>query len=390
MMKVNVLKEDLIHAMKALKPYVGDGRTLSYDKYLYMESLVLNGQYTLRLMVVNSIDSCEITINSAIASSYTQGVCALIEFNKFFNLIQLLETPMIDIDCCDVDNVNTVYISYLGCNDSIKLNGEDPSLFPNFPELIPNETLSIPFDRFCSGITVAGSIVTQNDLYPLYNCVNITLKNRSILFESIDSKDKRMIVYEEDMLVPNVIIGSFFAELSRLKKLTQLDASIASMMLVEIADNGIQFNIDNFKIFTRVITGSFPDCVKLIPANFISSLNFDKNQMMLALDKAKILSENDKKICVIKITADTSSPGFIEINASSLSGSLTESIPHSNYTGKDVELTFKIDTLYEGLKVINDKNITWLFPNINFSFFKEATPSSLNNYHYLIPSIKTV
>ena len=386
-MKVDINKVILQGALQVLKPYTGTGK-FALDKYVSMEAFDDNGQPKLKIMTVNAIDSCEVTIDAA---AVTPGLCPLIEFDRFKKLIDSLDAPVIDIDADDAQNPNKVLLSWLGNAEPITLIGVDRVGFPTFPEVTVNSSLWIPFDLLKQGIDIAGAIVNINENFPLYNCINVTITPTTLLFESIDSKERRMIVYEIEHNLQTITPGTFLVEHSQLNKITSLNVNTNAQVNIETTDNGILFSIDQFKVYSRAISLNFPDCMALIPTSFATVLEFDRQDMMAILERAKILADDKAKICHIKITSSINTPGVldvIEISAESAYGSMKEYVMHRNFSGKEAEYTFKIDSLYEGLKKLNDANILWMFPSTNMAVYKNADTTKGFKHHYLTPMIR--
>jgi DNA polymerase-3 subunit beta len=383
MFKVEMNRVLLLDALKSLKPYIGSGKDFVFNKYVFMEAWVdqtTNTNY-LKLVAANSIDICEIITNVPACSD---GILPLVEFNRFNDLINAIDAPVIDIN---TDGTN-VLIDYLGGGEPISLIGVDASNFPGFPNHNVQSSIIMPFDMFSNGVMIAGSIISQDDTYPLYNCVNITVKQNSMLFESVDSKYRRMIVYEQNTAAGKKE-GSFFAEFNRLKKICQNNMPQGTDIQIDITDNGIIFSVGAMRVFTRLISGNFPDCIKLIPPNFVTTLQFDRLDLMSVLDRAKVLVDDKTKTVHVRITSTTNDPAAvdaIEISASSPYGSMKEYVAHKNFSGKDLDLNFKVESLIDGLKNINDSTVNWMFPNLNTSIFNAS--SANGNHYYLTPAVR--
>jgi DNA polymerase-3 subunit beta len=245
----------------------------------------------------------------------------------------------------------------------------------------------VPFESFVAGVNTAGAIIAQDDKYPLYNCINVTAKPTSILFESVGSRNRRMVVFEENVTTKKT--GSFFAEYQRLKKICTNSITPGNDVQIDIADNGVLISIGTMKVFTRLISGSFPDCMKLIPASFITTFNFNRTDLLAVLERAKVLVDDKTKAVTLKITSSTNDPAnsdAIEVAVSSAFGSMKEYVVPTSFSGKDIEISFRIYSLIDGLRNMTDQTITWMFPNLNTSIFSSV--SSNGCHYYLTPAVR--
>ncbi len=125
------------------------------------------------------------------------------------------------------------------------------------------------------------------------------------------------------------------------------------MVDIVVADNQVLFKIDLF--YSLILDGTYPDTSKVIPQNYKTELILDTKKLIDAIDRAYLLSREDKTNIV---RLQTKEDGTIEISSSSSElGRVTEQLHVKEFKGDPLRIAFNSKYMLDVLKVVECENI---------------------------------
>lgn len=376
MFKARIDQIDVIDALKKIRATVGKGKDESLDNMVYMEGDDIGGQPIVRFITNNGT---EFSIVEAEAVSAVAGQSApLVEFDRLLKLVETIDNSLtLDFDTTPK---NELSFTYQGRRTPIKLVGlpNDKFLLP--PEVQGASSIEMPLSIFKDGISVASTVINDDDRYPLYNCVNVVVKGGKVTFEAIDSKYRRMVACIKSCT--HIGEGTFFIEATKAKKLL---AGFDSSKTVEIllSNNNAEFIMDNASVAMRLQQGTFPNCLSYMPSQYITEVTFARQDMILSLERARIMTEDQKlgfKSCILNIEN-----GMIEINLNNTFGMLFENVICTQ-KGDPIRSAYRIESLLDALKSIDEPDVTLSFPKTTICLLQPV--SSSNIHKCLIPAVR--
>ena len=236
----------------------------------------------------------------------------------------------------------------------IQMVGLDPEEFPVLPSIQQNKVLQLPGDLLKSMIRQTIFAASTNEQTPVLTGVQWNLRELELQFTATDrhrlaSRSTKVDVDEEHNF-SNIIIAA--KTLSELSKLIPDQDTVVDIV---VADNQVLFKVDNILFYTRILDGAYPDTSKIIPDLFETELTLNTRSVMEAIDRAYLMSREEKTNIVRLATLDD---GLIEISSSSTElGRVTEHIEPIQFKGQPLRIAFNSKFMLDVLKVIDSEEL---------------------------------
>jgi DNA polymerase-3 subunit beta len=235
----------------------------------------------------------------------------------------------------------------------IQLVGLDPEEFPILPTIQEDQIVSIPGDLLRDMIRQTVFAVTTNESTPILTGVLWNLQDGIYKFVATDrhrlaSRTATIELY--DVRFSNIVIsGKTLTELAKIVP----DQNV--MVDIVVSDNQVLFKLGNVLFYSRMLDGTYPDTSKIIPQSFKTELVLNTKELSDAIDRAYLLSREEKTNIVRLITTDD---GGIEISSSSSElGKVTEQIRVVEMRGDPLKIAFNSKYMLDVLKVMDSEEL---------------------------------
>lgn len=240
----------------------------------------------------------------------------------------------------------------------IQIVGLDPEEYPLLPQLEENEVLNVSSDllkamirqtTFAVSTSETSPILTgvlwnfSQDRLKLIACDRLRMASRESHIDSNNSLDFQNIV----------IAGKSLNELNKLLP----DQNM--MVDIVVANNQVLFKMDTILFYTRMLDGTYPDTSKLIPQSFQTELTIDTRKLADAIDRAYLLSR-EEKTNIVKMTLKDENTVEISSSSSEL-GKVKEEIDAHTLSGELLSISFNSKYMLDALKVIDSDYIQICF-----------------------------
>lgn len=146
---------------------------------------------------------------------------------------------------------------------------------------------------------------------------------------------------------------------------------------IEISSNQVNFSFSNIKLISKVIDGKFPDYNRVIPAGHQNTFITDRVSMLLAMQRASILS--NEKYRGIRMVLGSNNLKLISTNSDQEEA---EEELEVNYTGDALDIGFNVTYLIDVLNNTNSEQVTFSFADANSSCL--ITVPNNKTYKYVV------
>lgn len=239
----------------------------------------------------------------------------------------------------------------------IQLAGLDPEEFPLLPRLAEHQTLTMPSEVLRSMIRTVAFAVSANEATPVLTGVLWILENGKLKFVATDrhrlSSVEKPIDAPSDIKFHNIVISG-----KNLNELSKILPEQNAMIDIVVADNQVLFRTGNILFFSRILDGTYPDTSKIIPQTYKTEAVFAAKPLADAIDRAYLLSREEKTNIVRLTTADDERSVEISSSSSEL-GRVTEQLPVERMSGDPLKISFNSKYMLDVLKVTEDDSI-WI------------------------------
>lgn len=249
--------------------------------------------------------------------------------------------------------------------------------FPAFPQVLPEQQISVPFEAFSTMARKVCRVVSKDESRAILTGVLIEVEGQTLKMVATDSY--RLAVTEKQLATAAdefnaVLAGGFVADLAGLPK-TGEDISLA------LAENQIIVSYAGTVFINRRIEGKYPNYKQLIPPSYETRCLVDRNALLAAVRRASLLEHNRSQVR-FSVNAATQT---IQLTTSQDVGS-TQEIVKAQVEGADVEIGFNSYYVVEGLSAMESAEVSFeiqgpLKPGI-------MKGSAEENYLYLVMPVR--
>lgn len=236
----------------------------------------------------------------------------------------------------------------------IQMVGLDPEEFPVLPSIEENQVISIPGDLLKNMIKQTVFSISSNETSPILTGVLWSLNENQFKFVATDrhrlASRTAELSNEDQIRFSNIVISG-----KTLNELSKIVPDQNTVVDIVVADNQVLFKIDRVLFYSRILDGTYPDTSKIIPTTYKTELVLDTKKLSESIDRAYLLSREEKTNIVRLQTLDD---GSIEISSSSSElGKVTEQLDLAEFTGEQVKISFNSKYMLDVLKVVESEQL---------------------------------
>ena len=271
---------------------------------------------------------------------------------KFFSEI-VRKLPDNDVVIESDDTFQTTITCEKAKFNIVGKSGED---FSYLPYIEKNESISI--SQFTLKDVVRQTIfsIADNDTNKLMTGELFEINENRLRVVSLDGHriSIRNIELKESYSPLKVVVpGKTLQEISKI-----LTGEAEDMVDIFFADNHILFEFDETKVVSRLIEGEYFHIDQMLSSDYDTKVKINKREFLNCIDRATLLiREGDKKPIILNIQ-----DGSLQLKINSFVGSMNEEIEIEK-EGKDLLIGFNPKFFIDGLRVIDDEEVTLYMVN---------------------------
>ena len=334
-MKLSINQSELLNALSIVQKGISTRSTLP----------VLSGVYVnaSRDEVCFQTTDLELSVQYKCTALIEDEGSAVFPGRLILDIVKNLPDSAVHIEATD----EAAVISCESSSFSIKcLNPID---FPGFPEVSPEQRVSVPFEDFSTMARKVSRVVSRDESRAILTGVLMSVEGTT--FKMVATDSYRLAVVEttlereaEDFTA--VLAGSFVSDLAGLPK-TGEDISFA------LAENQIIVSYAGTVFVNRRIEGKYPNYKQLLPSSYETRCIMSRDALLGAVKRASLLDHNRSQV---RFSINEPSQ-TIQLTTSQDTGS-TQEIVKAQVEGADVEIGFNSYYVTEGLQAMESKEAT--------------------------------
>nr|WP_208752141.1 DNA polymerase III subunit beta [Bacillus cereus] len=239
---------------------------------------------------------------------------------------------------------------------TLNLNGFPASEFPNVPQIEDHAEIQIETKQLIDAFKQTVFAVAKNESRPVLTGVHIELDYNKLICAATDSH--RLAIRETQIstnMKANCIVPS--ATINELLKLMNSNLKFVSIYLSE---SHIIFTFGTTTLYSRLIEGKYPNISTLIPNEFQTVINIDRQRMLQGVDRSSLLaSEWANNNVNLEIVNESTIQ--ISSNASQI-GKIYETQQIDVIQGeKQLNISFDGRFMLDALRAIKEETVTLSF-----------------------------
>ena len=184
--------------------------------------------------------------------------------------------------------------------------------------------------------------------------VNFTTEKNKLEVIATDSYRlaKKFILFNNEYPTINVVISS--KSLDELNKILDDPNETVNIYFTNVK---VLFKYKNILFQTRLIEGIYPNTASLIPTDFLTSIKFNKNELLAAIDRASLFT-NSEMSNIIKLTLNSDKIVEITSTTNEIGAVLEELNPLYISNLIPFQIAFSSRYFLEAIKVFDSNEIT--------------------------------
>lgn len=348
-MKFNIIKNHLNEAIQHVAKAISSRTTIQILSGIKLE-LTHDG------LVLTASDT-DISIQSTIPVqqedteiiNIEQTGSIVLPAKIFVEMIRKLPDKFIEIEVNE--NFNTIIRSGTA---ELQLMGIDPEEFPILPQIDNEQLITFPANVLKQLINETSFAVSPNESTPVLMGVQWQFLEQTIICVATDrhrlARRQVQLDYDVEETLPSIVVsGRTLDELYKTLPNEEVDIGIV------IARNQVLFKFNHILFYSRLLEGIYPDTSKIIPQSYKTELTLDKQMFYDAIDRAYVLSREEKTNIVHLHTKEHT---MIEISSNMAEqGRITDTIEAQRLEGEPLAISFNSKYMLDALKAIDADHI---------------------------------
>lgn len=375
-MKVQVLQESLQKALSSVSKVVSTKPNLPILANIFMKA-----EGEILLLAGTDLDvGIKLTIKAKVEESGVVSVPARL----FVDFISSLSPSSVFLETNDLvlKVKSDAHTSSFNC-----MNADD---FPPFPEKGTGLQFEVPAASFKKALTKTLFSSSTDISRQVLTGALFEFKKKETNIVTTDgfrlSLQKLALQQEADKLI---IPARGLQELLRIGEIEKSEENEEEpkdkkkKIVVNLTENNNQVIIEdtNVEIFLRLLEGQFPDYKKIIPSEFVSTVNINKDELSKAVKVASIFARDNANIVHLTVNAQE---GTVAVSAQAREMGEGASVLPGNIEGESLNISFNARFLNEILTTLTTEMIVLQFSG-NLKPVKITEEDNETFFHVLMP-----
>ena len=230
-----------------------------------------------------------------------------------------------------------------------KIKGIDAQDFPLIPKVEAKETLALERTAFLDAVSSVIFSTATNTTRPILSGVLFVIEKNRLTLASTDS----FRLSEKKLDTPNVEPKETLKMIVPAKTLAEVmkifvkDEAEASFIHIHVGANQVQFEAGETKLISRLIEGVFPDYRQIIPAEYATFFDVEKEELINILKRVNLFAKDNN--FQVKLNVEVAN-GKLTVHCDGVQSGEEEAVMNvQNASGENVMValnsTFMLDIL---------------------------------------------
>ncbi|KXO01881.1 DNA polymerase III subunit beta [Bacillus thuringiensis] len=239
---------------------------------------------------------------------------------------------------------------------TLNLNGFPANEFPNVPQIDDHAEIQIETKQLIDAFKQTVFAVAKNESRPVLTGVHIELDHNKLICAATDS---HRLAIRETLISTNVKANCIVPS-ATINELLKLMNSNLEFVSIYLSESHIIFTFGTTTLYSRLIEGKYPNISSLIPNEFQTVINIDRQRMLQGVDRSSLLaSEWANNNVNLEIVNESTIK--VSSNASQI-GKISETQQIDAIQGeKQFKISFDGRFMLDALRAIKEETVTLSF-----------------------------
>ena len=262
------------------------------------------------------------------------------------------------------DEAGENLVTITSASGRYQVRGMSAEEFPELPSIEQGETNQLSAAAFIDGLKGSLIACSQDESKQVLTGVYLKVEPERLEFAATDGHRLGIVeVYPTESQTTQIAAesaqkGSFEVTVPA-KALRELEKMLGAIpegdrLGLQLEQGQVVFGWGDRKLTTRTLEGKYPDYRLLIPRQFQRQITVDRKQLLTALERIAVLSDQSN---LVKFSIDSTKQSLDLSVESQDRGSGRESLT-AQISGTNLDIAFNIKYLMDGLKTLPTQEIT--------------------------------
>ncbi|AUN93456.1 DNA polymerase III subunit beta [Pseudazoarcus pumilus] len=233
----------------------------------------------------------------------------------------------------------------------------------DYPRMNPPEESSVRFSvsqrAFKRQLAQVGYAMAQQDIRYYLNGLLIIVDGSELRMVATDG---HRLAFASSTLESTHERADVILPRKTVTELTRQLADSDDLLEVVLAGNQAVFRFGPTELVSKLIDGKFPDYERVIPQNHPKQVNFDRSELLAALQRVAILT--NEKFRGVRLVIDD---GVLRISSSNSEQEEAVEELEIDFSGEGADIGFNVSYLLDVLGNVSSDTIEWHFNDGNSS-----------------------
>jgi DNA polymerase-3 subunit beta len=238
-----------------------------------------------------------------------------------------------------------------GAQSQVKIRGLDASEFPTLPFIEGDPTLSVRATELKEAIDLVSFATAIDDTRPVLAGILVTAIDKELILAATDSyrlAEKRIKLHQPAKNPCSVIVPK-----RTLMELSRLLADEPGDISVFVGDNQIQFSYNQTRLVSRVIEGSYPQYINIVPKEYRTRVTANLPDCVAALKMSQLFAREAGNLISMTMVPGL---GVTVESAASQKGEANNTFTAIT-EGEEIKMSFNVKYLLDALQVVKAENV---------------------------------
>lgn len=371
-MEFTVSKSDLVRELNLSQGVVEKKTTIPILSNVLMEAA--DGR------IVLTATDLELGIRCSCPATVKKEGAGTIPAKKLLDYVRLLPDTNLDVKILENHWAN------LTCGRSkTRMAGMSRESYPELPSM-PEETAQIPASILASMIAKTIFSISSEESRFTLNGALLIFRSNGLAMVATDGH--RLAMVESDHELPGLTTAQR-ALLPRkaMSEILKLSGETNGEAMVHFSgdENHLFFQLGDRLLLSRRLTGNFPDFERVLPKEHPHTVSLDRDELRGAIERVAQFSDERSRAIRVRFV-----PGEVQIHSSLSDTGESEELLPADYQGDTVQIGFNAHYLLDFLRVVNEKQVSFLFRDANSAgelrpvVAEDSTGPVKYNYRYVV------
>ncbi len=239
---------------------------------------------------------------------------------------------------------------------TLNVNSFPVNEFPNVPQIDDHAEIQIETQQLIDAFKQTVFAVAKNESRPVLTGVHIELDHNKLICAATDS---HRLAIRETLISTNVKANCIVPS-ATINELLKLMNSNLEFVSIYLSESHIIFTFGTTTLYSRLIEGKYPNISSLIPNEFQTVINVDRQRMLQGVDRSSLLaSEWANNNVNLEIVNESTIK--VSSNASQI-GKIYETQQVDAIHGeKQLHISFDGRFMLDALRAIKEETVTLSF-----------------------------